>query len=203
MMLRFGLDDDSALDFVGELIGYSYYEFMLVRVQPVPGLLPRIKQGERVHVRFLSDGEAAIFQTSIISHLTRPVLLLALAYPQTMKTVQVRKHKRLCCALPVWVGKSEQRVRAIISDISRGGCRLALDMRGNSASRSLAPGAVLDMELPLSLSLQHGLEKVQARVKSVETEQHRMILGLCFEPMPTRTAQLLETFLANTEVLIS
>lgn len=204
MMLRFGWGD-GALELPGELVGYTHYEYLLAHIQPAPGLLARVGQGEPVHVRFMSDGEACIFQTEVIGHLNRPSLILAMAYPHTMNTVQVRKHKRISCALPVRVvpvGSGEpQKIAGIISDISRGGCRLLIDMRGQSACRGIAVGGLVNLVVPLDV--EKDLENIQATVKNVETEQHRMLIGLSFEPMPSRTGQLLESFLANTEILLS
>lgn len=201
LMLRLGWGSEKIMELPAELVGYSHYEFMLARVRPVPGLLNRLNQGELVQVRFLSDGEAAIFQTEIIGHLIRPGVVLVLAYPHTMNTVQVRRHKRLDCALPVRAAKDGWKLSGIISDISRGGCRLVLDMRGQSPARSLAVGDALELVAPLDI--EKGLENIQAKIRSIETEQYRMIMGLCFEPMPGRTAQLLEAFLNDTEILLS
>lgn len=201
-MLRFGWGDGkNALELPAELIGYSHYEFMLVRVQPVPGLLQRTGHGELVQMRFLSDGEATIFQTEIISYLQRPGIILTLAYPQTMNIVQVRKHKRLACVLPVRAGKDGRKLSGIISDLSRGGCRMIADVRGQSAFRSLAVGDILELVVPLDI--EKGLENIKAMVRNVETEQFRMILGLSFEPMSSQTLQLLDNFLSNTEILLS
>lgn len=201
MMLRFGWGDvKSSLETPAELVGYGHYEFMLVRVQPSPGLLPHLAQGERVHVRFLSEGMAAIFQTEVLSHLTRPGIVISLAYPHVMNTVQVRKHKRLACALPVAAECDGASLPGIISDISRGGCRMILDIRGQSRAKSLALGDALRLRAPLALD--KPLEPIEATVKNVETEQHRLIMGLAFGPMPAKTAQMLGTFLANTEILL-
>lgn len=202
MMLRFGWGDaKSSLNLPAELVGYVHYEYLLVRVQPTPGLLPRVNQGEPVRVRFMSNGDAAMFQTEILGHLNRPSIVLALAYPHTMNTVQVRKHKRISCALPVRVAKDGQKIAGIISDISRGGCRLLIDMRGQGGCRAINVGDSVSLVVPLDM--EKGLENIQAMVKNIETEQFRMIMGLFFEPMHSGTMQLLETFLTNTEILLS
>lgn len=202
MMLRLGWGDEkNSLEAQGELVGYGHYEFILVRLQPAPGLLPRICQGERVTVRFLSEGAAAIFQTEVIGHLTRPSVIVALAYPTVMNTVQVRRFKRVTCALPVLVSKGGQQGNAIISDISRGGCRMIMDVRGQSIAKNLAVDDKMEIHVPLDLN--KPLEVIPVCTKNIETEQHRAIMGLAFESMPNQTGQLLDVFLTNTEILLA
>lgn len=205
MMLRFGWGDGkNILELPGNLVGYQHYDYLLVQTRPAPGLLARIGQGDPVRVGFLSEGEASIFQTEVIGHLNRPSIILALAYPHTMNSVQVRKHKRVACALPVRVVPEvgdEQKISGIISDLSRGGCRLIIDVRGQSACRSLNVNDTVSLVVPLNVETD--MENIQAIIKNIETEQHRMIMGLSFQPMSIRKGQLLESFLANTEILLS
>lgn len=201
MMLRFGWGNEkNSTEVSGELVGYTHYEFLLVRVQPSPGLLPRINQSECVSVRFLNEGAASLFQTSILGHISRPSLILSLAYPNFMNTLQIRRHKRVSCALPVIIGHKEQKGSGIINDLSRGGCRLIMDMRGQSLTRDINVGDTIELNVPLDLA--KGLEVLHAVVKNAEIEQYRLIMGLAFQPMHSQSEQLLEAFLANTEILL-
>ena len=203
MMLRFGWGEEKhAIKVPGELVGYAHYEFIIVRVMPVPGLLPRVSQGGMVSVRFLNnDGAANIFQTEMLSYLSRPTLLLTLAYPQMTNTVQVRKHKRIASTLPVLVTKDKQEASGIISDISRGGCRLIMDMRGQDFVRQISVGDKLNILVPLKL--RENLDSIYTTVKNIETDQFRLIMGLAFEPLPNNVFQQLSTFLSNTQILLS
>lgn len=201
-MIRFGWGDEkNCMELQGEIVGYSHYEFLLIRVRPTPGILQRIHVGELLNVRFMNDGGAVIFQTELLGHLSRPGIILALAYPNVMNTVQVRKYKRVSCALPIIATQNGQKISGIISDISRGGCRLVMDLRGQSAAKNLEVGENIDMHAPLDLS--KGLELIRTTIKNIETEQFRLIIGLSFEPMSSQAEQTLEAFLFNTEVLLN
>lgn len=202
MLLRFGWGDEkNAMDVPAEIVGYSHYEFIILRLQPAPGLLPRINQGGRVSARFLSDRAANLFQSEILGHLSRPALLVTLAYPNIMNTVQVRKHKRINSTLPVLVKKDGMEAAGIISDISRGGCRLVMDVRGQGLARVTAIGDKLELLVPLEL--RKNLENIYTTVRNIETEQYRMIMGLSFQPLSPEASRQLDAFLANSQILLA
>lgn len=202
LLLRFGWGDEKvATEIPCELLGYSHYEYMIVRLQPVPGLLARLTPGALITARFLYDGGAASFQAEILTHITRPSLILFLSYPGSLNTVKIRQHKRLTCALPVSVDTSNGTAIGIISDISKGGCRMVMDIRGQSAARALQSGDQVVVQAMLSACGEP--ESINAIVKNVDQEQFRLVLGLAFSNLDADCAERLERFLSETLLLLS
>ncbi|MDL2285367.1 flagellar brake protein [Desulfovibrio sp. OttesenSCG-928-F07] len=201
MLLRFGFSGESTTrEYTAELTGYSHYEFILVRMQPVPGLNSRLTPGSLVNVRFLHNGAAATFQAEILSYVTKPAFLLFLSYPNTLSTVKVRKHQRLTCALPVTVRAGSDSVPGIISDISLGGCRLVMDMRGHPEARNLQVNDRITLSAQLTAT--GAPADIGATIKNIEHDQFRLRMGLSFADLPEQTSERLEQFLDSTQMLM-
>ena len=124
----------------GEFLGTSHYEFMILRLPSVPGLLNKLLPPTRVEVRYMQEGAVHTFTTEIISYTVKPSLLLFTSYPDRMSVMDTRKHHRVMCALPILMHSPKGDGEGLICDLSLGGCRVSLELSGQSSMRDLMVG---------------------------------------------------------------
>lgn len=124
----------------GEYVGACDYEFMILRLPTVPGMLNRLLPQTLVEIRYLQAGAVHTFTAEIINHIVKPSLLLFTTYPDRMSITATRRHHRVVCALPMVVHSPKGSGEGLINDLSLGGCRINLELTGQSVMREMAVG---------------------------------------------------------------
>lgn len=192
LMIRLGWESEKQTpETPAFLIGYSHYEFLILKPQPFPGISSYIMPGTAVSARFLHDGSVYIFKADVISNVSKPSLMLFVSYPYSQSTVPVRRHKRFRCAMLVLAVSGEYNMRAIIDDLSMGGCRLVVSV-DEPGVRKLQK----DDEFMLQMVLlpENGMSTISAVIRSVEREQYRVLLGVSFTGLDPETKASFEKF---------
>ena len=182
-----------------DLVGMVHFEYLILRLPWVPGLRSRLVGGMSATVRFVSDGELCGFQSPILTHIAKPSLLLFLEYPEIIEKLALRQHKRVQCALPVQLHSRRGDAHGVIADLSQGGCRMAVDARGQQGLRQTVVEDVLVLRVPLNSD---GIPlSVTCTVRSVAFDANRMQLGLSFTEADKDFWASLETFLTTAYLL--
>ena len=182
-----------------DLVGMVHFEYLILRLPWVPGLRTRLVGGATVTVRFVSNGELCGFHAPVITHVPKPSLLLFLEYPEIIEKMALRQHKRVQCALPVQMHSRRGDAQGVIADLSQGGCRMAVDVRGQQGLRQTVAEDVIVLRVPLnseSMPL-----AVTCTVRSVSFDVNRMQLGLSFTEADSDFWAALEAFLTNAYLL--
>ncbi len=162
----------------GEFLGTSHYEFMILRLPSVPGLLNKLLPQTRVEIRYMQEGAVHTFTTELISYTVKPSLLLFTTYPDRMSIMDTRKHHRVMCALPILLHSSKGDGEGLISDLSLGGCRLGLELTGQSGVRELEVGDEVVLQ---TIFRADGLPcGTKAVIRNIEIAGSRMAAGLSF-----------------------
>lgn len=182
-----------------DLVSMVHFEYLILRLPWVPGLRSRLVGGATATVRFVSNGELCGFQATILTHIAKPSLLLFLEYPDIIEKLALRQHKRVQCALPVQLHSRRGDAQGVIADLSRGGCRMVLDVRGQQGLRQTVAGDIIVLRVPLNSD---GIPlTVTATVCNVEMDVNRMRLGLSFSEADKEFWNALETFLTTAYLL--
>ena len=182
-----------------DLVGMVHFEYLILRLPWVPGLRTRLVGGASVTVRFVSNGDLCGFQSPVITHIAKPSLLLFLEYPDVIEKLALRQHKRVQCALPVQLHSRRGDAHGVIADLSQGGCRMAVDVRGQQGLRQTVVEDVIVLRVPLN---SEGLPlSVTCTVRSVSFDANRMQVGLAFTEADTEFWSALETFLTTAYLL--
>lgn len=182
-----------------DLVGMVHFEYIILRLPWVPGLRSRLVGGASVTVRFVSNGELCGFQAPVITHIPKPSLLLFLEYPDVIEKLALRQHKRVQCALPVQLHSRRGDAHGVIADLSRGGCRMAVDVRGQQSLRQTVVEDVIVLRVPLN---SEGMPlAVTCTVRSVSFDANRMQVGLAFTEADNEFWSTLEGFLTTAYLL--
>lgn len=78
--------------------------------------------GNEATVRYIHDGSASGFKTSIVKLINSPEKLLFLKYPKRIETYNLRRHKRISCFMEAEIEMGGQKTIAVIEDLSSSGC---------------------------------------------------------------------------------
>ena len=199
MAVTIGSQQGAGGRIAADLVGLIHFEYLILRLPWVPGLRSRLVGGVMGTVRFVSDGELCGFQSPILTHIAKPSLLLFLEYPEVVEKLALRQHKRVHCALPVQLHSRRGDAHGVIADLSRGGCRMAIDVRGQQGLRQTVVEDVMVLRVPLN---SEGIPlAVTCTVRSVETDANRMRLGLSFTEADNEFWTALEGFLTTAYLL--
>lgn len=182
-----------------DLVGMVHFEYIILRLPWVPGLRSRFVNDATATVRFVSNGELCGFQSPILTHIAKPSLLLFLAYPEVVEKLALRQHKRVHCTLPVQLHSRRGDAQGVIADLSRGGCRMAIDLRGQQGLRQTVAEDVI--VLRVSLNSEGTPLAVTCTVRSVDTDVNRMQVGLSFTEADDEFWTALENFLTTAYLL--
>ncbi|MDR0338895.1 MAG: flagellar brake protein [Desulfovibrio sp.] len=184
----------------GEFLGTSHYEFLIIRLPSIPGLLNKLMPHMRVDISYLAGGARNNFTAEVITHTARPALLLFTSYPDRMSVLETRKFSRVTCALPVNLITPHGDALGVVRDLSRGGCRIVLEMTGQSSVRKLTSGdrIVLQMALSEEGSPARGI----GLVRNVETAGSRLTIGISFDESSDAFAEALTRYLELVSVIV-
>jgi hypothetical protein len=155
-----------------------HFEFLIVRLPWIPGLRNRLLPESVMTVRFVASGELYGFQSTVITHTAKPGLILFLTYPDVVEKIPLREHKRVQCAMPVYFQSRRGACQAIIADLSRGGCRLALDVSGQAELRQTTVGD--EIVLRGAFTADGKQQSVICHVRTVDMTPNKMTLGISF-----------------------
>ncbi|MDR1359773.1 MAG: flagellar brake protein [Deltaproteobacteria bacterium] len=178
LYVRFNLLNHNSQPMQGEFLGMSHYEFILLRLPSVPGLKDKLIPKTMLEIRFLLEGAVNTFSADIISYSVKPALILYATYPDRLSIMKTRQHHRLPCALPVSLTTASGDAMGIVCDLSQGGCRVCLELTGQSGLRNLAVDDDIVLQMPLSATAAPtGGTSV---VRKVEITGSRLAVGLSF-----------------------
>jgi len=133
----------------GRVIGTDPYDFFILKLPMVPGILRLATAGASLTLRMESEGELYGFSCDVISAIFKPSPLLVLSYPTATERLQLRMHKRVRCLIPSILANDFFNSPAFMVDVSRGGCRLLLDMFQKQKIVNLMSGDTADLNISL------------------------------------------------------
>lgn len=199
MALSIGSQKGDEGRIAADLVGMVHFEYLILRLPWVPGLRSRLVGGATATVRFVSQGELCGFQAPIITHIPKPSLLVFIEYPQVVEKLALRQHKRVNCALPVQLHSRRGDAQGVIADLSQGGCRMVIDVRGQQGLRQSVADDVVVLRVPLNSD---GMPlAVTCTVRSVELDANKLLLGLAFTEADKEFWSALELFLTTAYLL--
>ncbi len=183
----------------GEFLGISHYDFLIIRLPSTPGLRNQLLPRTVIEIRYLLEGAVNTFNTEIIGHTLKPALLVFTTYPDRLSILEMRNHRRVSCGLNVLVNTPHGDGSGIIADLSMGGCRISLDLTGQSNLRSLAVGETIVLQVVLSS--EGTLTSGTGIVKSVELSGGKLNAGVSFVHSIREFSEALGKYLDMVKIL--
>lgn len=162
----------------GVMVGMVPDEFLIIRVPAIPGILSRLNEEISIVARYVYAGNVYGFSSTMLTCIHRPALLVFLAYPATVETINLRKNERIECRFPVMLKTDPGGYKAVIVDISLGGCRICIDNEATEPS-----SFDVDQMIGLSFHLAGIAEEqtINGRVKNIRKDGQLSELGIQFD----------------------
>src|SRR5208283_1999757 len=162
----------------GFLAGMISDEYLMIRVPAIPGILSRLNEGDPIVVRYVYAGNVYGFNSTILNYVQKPALIVFLAYPAAVETVNLRKAQRVECLFTATVNTDRGDYKAVIVDINEGGCRVCLD-HGASESSSFD----IDQTIGLSFHLAGVVEEqvINGKIRVLKKDAQLSEMGIQFD----------------------
>lgn len=162
----------------GILAGMIPDEFLMVRVPPIPGILSRLEDGSPVVVRYVHAGSVYGFTSTVLTCIQKPALIVFLAYPAAVESMNLRKAKRLECVFPARAKTDDDEFKAVMLDISPEGCRICRDHAAGEFS-----SADVDQTITLSFHLPGVSEEqvINGRIRNLKKDGKVSEIGIQFD----------------------
>ena len=143
-------------------------------------------------VRFLKDGVAYGFHTTMLSKSFVPLPLIFFRYPKDISSLSFRKSARIKTDIPAMVmgmqgPKGLVSERAKIIDISESGCLLEVPAANFS-------GVEQGMDLYLTFKIWEESMDLDCSIRNVRQQGDHYLLGTLFKDMPKSSRELIQNF---------
>lgn len=191
-----GMSDNHACD----LIGYQACDYLVVRMPLVPGIRSYLTPGQGIKVRYLQGGTIFGFSAQVLSHVPRPAFLAFISYPDEIEVVELRQHRRVSCLLPASLHGAQGIYKAIMLDLSAGGCKVSVEAERNHPLRSLKPHDMCVLHTTLAEG--GGAIVLSCLIKGIAIEGDRVQLGLQFMDLDDMTQLAITGFLDSVSCVL-
>jgi hypothetical protein len=179
--------------FKSSLVGALPDEYLIVTAPKLTMFVGQPKHllpESEVVVRYVHRGNAWGFQSKLTRVISTPAKLLVLEYPSEIENFNLRSDERIECLLPGGIELQKAKRKGVVLDISIGGCRF-------SFSESKEPiDVAVDAELKLRCQLPgiEGDQEFEGRVKRVEKDKMRTVLGIEFNNVEQKIQALITQY---------
>jgi len=162
----------------GVLVGMVPDEYLIIRVPAIPGILSRLNEGELIVVRYVYGGHVHGFSSTILHSIQKPGLIVFVTYPSEVEAMNLRKAQRMECFFPASVKTDMGDFKAVIVDISVGGCRTRLDYDAVESS-----SIDIDQTIAISFHLTGMAEEqvINGKVKNLKKDSQFFEMGVQFD----------------------
>lgn len=162
----------------GVLVGMVPDEYLIIRVPAIPGILGRLDDGNPIVVRYVYAGNVYGFTSKVLTCIQKPALMCFLTYPFSVEAINLRKVQRMECLLPASVKTDGGNYKAVIVDISPGGCRVCLDYE---EVESLSVDIDQTIEISFHLTGMAEEQVINGKIKNLKKDRKFSDMGVQFD----------------------
>ncbi|VAX24399.1 hypothetical protein MNBD_NITROSPINAE03-1030 [hydrothermal vent metagenome] len=151
-------------------------DYALIDVPTAGGKPAYISPNAVFLIRFLEKGSVYGFKTSVIKTYSKPSSVCVIEYPASIKTVNLRKSRRITTLLPATIETENGSFAGAFIDLSEGGGLFSTLAMEHEAIKTGA-------ECFVSVTLPSGekVEKLRSHLCSVKKREGKTLVGLCFD----------------------
>ena len=159
--------------------GLSQAKFLIL--QTPAGADPKrdLQAGEMLIFRYVYNGTVWGFKVTIIQALEQPFRLILARYPEMIERFMLRTCERVDVIIQAEYTLSEHTDKAIIRDLSCGGCRLIIDVA--SAGELFSKGDDQEGILSFSTDALEETVTVGFGIVRIKSDKNKTELGIAFD----------------------
>ncbi len=175
------------------LVGGDRERYVLLTLPMRRHVAESLLPGAVVIVRYMvSQGRICGFQTEVKQFITKPYPLLFLNFPETFEVLRLRKASRASAFQPTTLRHGESSRRAVIVNISTGGCMVRLDAA--EAESAALPQLGAPCTVMVHLHDDAPKAEVPCEVKKVDIDGGDVVMGLAFTKLPEPVEAAIEEY---------
>lgn len=161
------------------IVGIERGRYLIIKTPAIAGVSTKLFKKNHIVVRYLCDGVLFGFHCTLIALLKDPFQLSFLSYPEIGDTINLRKYDRISCLLPGELQIGEWKHKCVTSDVSAGGCRVALDLSMEDNMNRIGVGG--SVQLLIQAPDANDSVNMTAVARSISLDEKNVIIGLQFE----------------------
>ena len=174
------------------LVGVMPQACLIVKLPTIVGIDNPLEKDRPVAARYVEHGEIYGFDATVLGSISTPFPLTFLSFPRGLKKTNVRRHTRIDCYIPATLKFDFVSKSGIISDISRGGCRLKLRDTQDVEAADLDIGREVILYFPL-LGLQ-GVKECSGIVRNITLDGEGISIGIEFDTVDPELGDMIESY---------
>jgi len=186
-----------------EFVGMIHHAFLIVTMPPsksVPNATTIYSKGTKTIIRFVYQGIAYGFSTTISRALYKPAKVLFLDYPKDIEIYQLRNHERVLCLLPVSLELTkDETVSGHVTDISKEGCQFSAE-NNTFFNKHELPSKEYEHSISLQLPGFENTIIISCHVMNISQTNQQVKIGLKFISMSDDARERLYDFLESVGV---
>jgi len=186
-----------------EFVGMIHHSFFIVTMPPaksIPNSSSIYTKGIETIIRFVYQGIAYGFSTTISRALYKPSKLLFLEYPKDIEIYELRNYERVLCLLPVNLELTgDETVSGHVTDISKEGCQFSAETDTFYHKHEL-PSKEHDHSISLQLPGFENTIVISCCVMNINQTNDQVKIGLKFVSMSDDAHERLYDFLESVGV---
>ncbi len=168
------------IDFCGKctFVGQKRDEYIVVTPPAnFPALEKKLLQAGQIMVRYSFEGAIFEFTSKLKEINSKPLVLLLLQYPVSVKKKELRSQKRISCFLSAKMEVNNETQDGIIKDISKFGCRCVFETSGK-----LENALRIDEHIALAFGFPgiFDRQKIMGKIKDIRRKESRLDVGIEF-----------------------
>lgn len=180
-------------------LGMEVNKFLLLRL-PSLNFRQQLAGSNEVTVRFRNGSQIYGFNAQIINITTSPYGLLFLEYPESIEILNLRKDERAYCFLPTTVYWEGADAQGRITDISKSGSKIILDIKRDDTMANISMNAEIFCQFHLE-GLEHDLY-TKGLVRNADTSGRKLVLGVQFIEPEEITLNNISQYVANVQAYL-
>ena len=163
----------------------------LVTTMPKGSAMIRDKffEGNTVLVRYLYRGSIFAFQSQVTGVVNHPDKLVFLSYPAIISRQELRREPRMECNLKGVIDCGKTRQSGSVLDISRSGCRFTM-----TPPLKVKLNQRQNVTMHLDIDQSHDALSLTGNIRSMESSDQSIVLGIQFLDMEKPTQELINSF---------
>lgn len=180
--------------YIGMNIGEACF-FEIPNTHKWANVRGHLTPGSEVVVRFIIEGgygEVIAFKTSVLKTFSKPVSMLLTTFPTAIQKMGLRSDRRAQPGIPVSVytdSENKERVRGLMVDVSKTGCKLAI----NKATPDL--NFEINKNITLGCKLDGDTIRIESKIKNVAEVKGYFYYGIQFTGEPTAVETLIDRYI--------
>jgi c-di-GMP-binding flagellar brake protein YcgR len=186
-----------------DFVGMMHQSLLIVSMPPsksVPNATTLYSKGTETIIRFVYQGIAYGFSTTILRALYKPAKLLFLDYPKDIEIYQLRNYERVLCLLPVGLKLTKnETVLGHVTDISKEGCQFSAENDVFYNKHEL-PAKENNYSISLRLPGFENTISISCQVMNINQTKEQVKIGLKYVSMSDDSRERLYDFLESVGV---